>query len=115
VQADPGLAAFTGRPDDRGKFKASTLRNVDRTGPYMHDGRFHTVDQVIEHYNWSVRPHANLDPRLRDFAANGLALPEVPKVALARFLSTLTDNELLENPKYADPFVRDRTVADKTP
>lgn len=103
-RADPGLSAISERLQDRGKFKASTLRNIDRTGPYMHDGRFHTVDQVIEHYNWSVRPHKNLDPRLRDFAANGLALPEVPKVALAKFLSTLTDNDLLQDPKFSNPF-----------
>ncbi|KAA5540041.1 cytochrome-c peroxidase [Roseiconus nitratireducens] len=101
---DPGLGRSTGRRQDLGKFKPSTLRNIAVTGPYMHDGRFHTLDQVIEHYNWSVRPHENLDERLRDFAANGLALPEVPKVALAKFLRTLTDEQLLTDPMYADPF-----------
>jgi cytochrome c peroxidase len=105
---DAGVATHSGRRQDRGKFKPSSLRNIDLTGPYMHDGRFVTVDQVIEHYNWSVNPHENLDPRLEDFAANGLALPEVPKVALAKFLSTLTDKKLLTDPKYSDPFVRDR-------
>ena len=103
--SDAGVASHTGRSQDRGKFKASSLRNIDQTGPYMHDGRFVTVDGVIEHYNWSVRPHKNLDMRLSDFAANGLVLPEVPKVALAKFLSTLTDKKLLTDPKYSDPFV----------
>ncbi|MCO8124516.1 cytochrome-c peroxidase [Stieleria sp. TO1_6] len=102
---DFGVATHSGNARDRGLFKASTLRNIDLTGPYMHDGRFETIDQVIEHYNWSVRPQENLDERLRDFAANGLALPEVPKVALAKFLSTLTDESLLTDPKYSDPFV----------
>ncbi|QEG00844.1 Cytochrome c551 peroxidase precursor [Stieleria maiorica] len=103
---DAGVASYSGRTVDRGKFKASSLRNIELTGPYMHDGRFITLDQVIEHYNWSVRPHENLDPRLADFSANGLALPEVPKVALAAFLATLTDRKLLTDPKYSDPFVK---------
>ncbi len=102
---DGGVGEQTGRATDFGRFKASSLRNVELTAPYMHDGRFITLDQVIEHYNWSVRPHQNLDPRLEDFAANGLALPEVEKVALATFLLTLTDHELIKDPKYADPFM----------
>ncbi len=102
---DAGVGSQSGRMQDRGKFKPSSLRNIAETGPYMHDGRFVTLDQVIEHYNWSVRPHENLDPRLADFAANGLALPEVPKVALAAFLATLTDHALLSDPKFSDPFV----------
>ncbi|MEL6109458.1 MAG: cytochrome c peroxidase [Planctomycetota bacterium] len=101
---DFGVAEASGQETDRGLFKPSTLRNLDVTGPYMHDGRFHTVDQVIEHYNWSVRPHENLDARLQDFMANGMALPEVEKVALAKFLSTLTDQELLTDERYSDPF-----------
>ena len=102
---DFGVGEITGLTSDRGLFKPSSLRNLDVTGPYMHDGRFRLVDQVLEHYNWSVRPHENLDPRLQDFMANGMALPEVEKVALAKFLSTLTDNELLTDPRFADPFV----------
>ncbi|MEO1527269.1 MAG: cytochrome c peroxidase [Planctomycetota bacterium] len=101
---DVGVAERSGKEADRGLFKPSTLRNLDVTGPYMHDGRFHTVDQVIEHYNWSVRPHENLDSRLQDFMANGMALPEVEKVALAKFLSTLTDEQMLTDERYSDPF-----------
>lgn len=104
---DGGVGEQTGRIADIGRFKASSLRNVELTAPYMHDGRFLTLDQVIEHYNWSVRPHQNLDPRLAGFSANGLALPEIEKVALATFLLTLTDHELLVDPKYSDPFVRE--------
>jgi len=65
-----------------------------------------TIEQVVEHYNWSVRPHPNLDPRLADFAANGLALPETEKVALIEFLGTLTDRQILSDPRFSDPFVR---------
>ena len=103
-QADAGVADDTKQAVDRGKFKVPSLRNIQVTGPYMHDGRFHTLDQVIEHYNWSVRPHPNLDPRLEDFAANGLALPEVEKVALTAFLLTLTDQALLNDERFSDPF-----------
>lgn len=108
---DPGVGSVTGHARDRGRFKSSSLRNIAHTGPYMHDGRFHTLDQVIEHYNWSVRPHANLDARLRDFAANGLALPEVPKVALAKFLETLTDDAFLKDPRFSDPWVHEADVS----
>lgn len=104
---DGGVGQHTERQVDFGRFKASSLRNVELTGPYMHDGRFKTLDQVIEHYNWSVRPHRNLDPRLEDFSANGLALPEIEKVALAAFLLTLTDHKLIDDPRYSDPFVRE--------
>lgn len=104
---DEGVAEQTGRAADVGRFKVPSLRNIELTGPYMHDGRFHTLDQVIEHYNWSVKPHPNLDPRLADFAAHGLALPEREKVALTKFLLTLTDRRLLSDPKFADPFVNE--------
>jgi cytochrome c peroxidase len=103
-QVDGGVGAFTSKASEWGRFKSTSLRNVVLTAPYMHDGRFRTLDQVIEHYNWSVKPHRNLDRRLEDFAANGLALPEVEKVALAAFLGTLTDSTFLTDPKFSDPF-----------
>lgn len=106
TDVDTGVAEISGRDSDSGRFKAPSLRNVEVTAPYMHDGRFRTLDQVLEHYNWSVRPHPNLDVRLEDFAANGMALPEVEKVSLGVFLMTLTDRALLEDPRYADPFVQ---------
>lgn len=107
VGKDGGVGKISDRPGDLGRFKVPSLRNIEVTGPYMHDGRFATLDLVIEHYNWSVGPHPNLDQRLQDFSANGLALPEREKVALAAFLLTLTDPELLRDAKFSDPFVRD--------
>lgn len=103
-QVDGGVGAVTSKESEWGRFKSTSLRNVALTAPYMHDGRFRTLDQVIEHYNWSVKPHRNLDHRLEDFAANGLALPEVEKVALAAFLGTLTDPTFLTDPKFSNPF-----------
>ncbi|NND95880.1 MAG: cytochrome-c peroxidase [Pirellulaceae bacterium] len=105
-EADRGVADYSDLAGDVGRFKVPSLRNIQLTAPYMHDGRFHTLDQVIEHYNWSVRPHPNLDPRLDDFAANGMALPEREKVALNQFLLTLTDEPLIADPKFSDPFQR---------
>jgi cytochrome c peroxidase len=67
--SDTGVGGRTGVVKDRGAFKAPSLRNIELTGPYMHDGRFATIDRVLEHYNWSVRPHPNLDPRLSEISA----------------------------------------------
>jgi cytochrome c peroxidase len=103
--ADLGVGGYSGRREDVGAFKAPSLRNIELTGPYMHDGRFPTLNRVIEHYNWSVRPHPNLDPRLHEASAHGLALPEVEKVALIDFLKTLTDHELANDRRFANPFV----------
>ena len=107
---DLGVGGVTNIAADLGAFKVPSLRNVELTAPYMHDGRFTTLDRVLEHYNWSVRPHPNLDPRLHQIAANGLALPEREKVALAEFLKTLTDHKLITDPRFSDPFVS--TIAD---
>ena len=101
---DQGVAEHSGRPEDIGRFKVPSLRNIEATGPYMHDGRFHTLDQVVEHYNWSVRPHPNLDKRLES-AVRGIALPELEKVALTQFLLTLTDQNLLHDERFSDPFL----------
>lgn len=103
---DAGVFVLTEKASDTGAFRVSSLRNVEVTGPYMHDGRFHTLDRVVEHYNWSVKPHRNLDPRLK-FAIDGIAIPEPQKVALVEFLNTLTDRNLLADPKFSDPFVSD--------
>ncbi|MDG2128658.1 MAG: cytochrome c peroxidase [Fuerstiella sp.] len=103
--SDVGLGGRTGADRDMGAFKVPSLRNIELTGPYMHDGRFTTIDRVLEHYNWSVRPHPNLDPRLEQISAQGLALPEQEKVALTAFLRTLTDHALINDPKFSDPFM----------
>ena len=63
---DKGLGDYNGVEGDYGKFKVPTLRNIGLTGPYMHDGRFETLEEVIEHYNTGVIKHDNLDIRLRN-------------------------------------------------
>lgn len=106
--ADVGVGSISGMQHDIGRFKAPSLRCVDVTGPYMHDGRFRTIEAVVEHYNWSIRPHMNLDPRLQKLDNSGIALPQAKIDALVAFLKTLTDQSLLTDPKYSDPF-HDRT------
>ncbi|MCB9296826.1 MAG: c-type cytochrome [Lewinellaceae bacterium] len=105
--ADPGVGAITGNPADIGKFKVPFLRNIALTAPYMHDGRFATLEDVVEHYNSGVNKHQNLDHRLR--APDGdsprrLNLSNDEKAALVAFLETLTDEELVRASRFEDPF-----------
>ncbi len=88
-----------------GMFKVPTLRNIEKTGPFMHDGRFATLDDVIEHYNSGVQNHSSLNQELRD--GNGvkkLNLTQEEKDALKAFLKTYTDDSFIADIKYSDPF-----------
>lgn len=91
---DTGREQITKDPNDRGKFMVPSLRNAARTGPYMHDGRFATLEEVIEHYDHGVTRSATLDPNLaKHLRNNGLGLSPADKQALAAFLHTLTEEE----------------------
>ncbi len=85
---DLGLGKVTGLASDAYKFSTPSLRNISRTAPYMHDGRFATIEEVIEHYNEPIRPSATLDPNLAKHP-KGLKLTAEEKQALAAFLKTL--------------------------
>jgi len=88
-----------------GKFKIPSLRNIELTAPYMHDGRFKTLDEVINHYSHGIQNHPNLDEKFRvNRQAKRLNLSENDKIALISFLKTLTDHNLTSNPKFSDPF-----------
>ena len=106
MTTDRGFGNVTNNPADNGLFKVSTLRNVELTAPYMHDGRFSTLEQVIEHYNSGVKNHPNLSPQLR--LPNGqtrlLNLSNADKAALVAFLRTLTDINITTDAKYSSPF-----------
>jgi cytochrome c peroxidase len=95
---DLGRAGITGRDEDRGKFKTPSLRNIARTDPYMHDGRFGTLERVVEHYAGGVRRSETLDPVLAAQPEGGITLSADDKRALIAFLRTLTDVRL-ENPR----------------
>lgn len=108
--SDDGLFGVTGDEADRGKFKVPSLRNAALTSPYMHDGRFATLLDVINHYDHGVVAQPYLDDRVTaELTVGGtpyqLGLSEEEKAALVAFLGTLTDSTLLTDPRYSDPFV----------
>jgi cytochrome c peroxidase len=101
---DSGRAHISQQPTDAGRFRVPSLRNVARTAPYMHDGRFATLPQVLAHYAHGVRPSRTLDPLLRQPDGRlGLPLTDQEQRELLAFLNTLTDNTLLTNPRFAPP------------
>jgi len=88
---DPGRFSVTARPGDQGKFAVPSLRNVAVTAPYMHDGRFATLEEVIEHYSTGLERSSTLDPNLAKHPNGGVPLSSADKQALVSFLKTLTD------------------------
>lgn len=109
---DSGLEAVTGKSEDKGKFKAPTLRNIALTAPYMHDGRFNTLEEVLDHYNEHVESNATLDILILE-ASNEIITPGEPvklhlttqeKEAIIAFLHTLTDETFITDPAFSDPF-----------
>ncbi len=89
--ADVGRFAVTQRESDRGKFSVPSLRNVSLTAPYMHDGRFNTLEEVIDHYSTGVKRSTTLDPNLAKHPVGGMNLSTEDKAALVAFLKTLTE------------------------
>ena len=89
--SDLGRGRITGKDSDRGKFAVPSLRNVEVTAPYMHDGRFRTLEEVVEHYCTGLRRSATLDPNLAKHPDGGVPLSAADKKALVAFLKTLTD------------------------
>ncbi|MDB6003288.1 MAG: hypothetical protein JWR15_275 [Prosthecobacter sp.] len=91
AEADVGRMKVTQDAADRGKFKTPSLRNVARTAPYMHDGRFTTLEEVVEHYSSGVRRTATLDANLAKHPEGGIQFTAQEKADLVAFLKTLTD------------------------
>jgi cytochrome c peroxidase len=103
---DRGLGAVNNNVLDDGKFKVPSLRNVELTAPFMHDGRFATLEQVVDHYSSGVKAHPNLDPILKTpgGAPRTPNLGAADKAALVAFLKTLTDTKMTTDIKYSNPF-----------
>lgn len=102
---DKGVGGITQRSEDMGLFKVPMLRNVGLTAPYMHDGRFATLEEVVEHYNSGIKNHPNLHPLLKNGnQARQLNLTTEEKSALVTFLKTLTDEESLSHVRFSNPF-----------
>jgi len=99
--ADPGRGEVTGMTLDQGTFSTPSLRNVAVTAPYMHDGRFATLEEVVDHYSAGIRRTKTLDPNLAKHPDGGLGLSEEEKEALVAFLRTLTDDRFAKE-AFAD-------------
>lgn len=103
---DEGLAGTTGNDVDAGKFKIPSLRNVELTAPYMHDGRFETLEEVIGHYSTGISENENLDFRLKELDGSPMVfnVTKAETKALVAFMKTLTDYSMIHNPEYSNPF-----------
>lgn len=98
--SDLGLGAITGDPADNGKFKSPSLRNLAFTAPYMHDGRFATLDDVINHYSEGLQNSPTIDPLMKKVSQGGVQLSAQDKADLKAFLLTLSDYEFIANPNF---------------
>ena len=100
---DVGLAEVTGDPLDNGKFKSPSLRNLASTAPYMHDGRFETLEEVINHYSEGLVYSETIDPLMKNIAEGGAHLTEADKADLKAFLLSLSEPGFNTNPDYQNP------------
>ncbi|WP_229217106.1 cytochrome-c peroxidase [Dyadobacter luteus] len=101
---DLGRGAITGNASDEHKFKVPSLRNVGLTAPYMHDGRYHSLEEVLDHYTDSVQKMPTLDPLLiQPNGKTGIPLSSRDKQALIAFLRTLSDDQFIRDAKLSDP------------
>ncbi len=102
--SNEGRYGYTGMDYDKGAFKTPSLRNVALTPPYMHDGRFKTLEEVVEHYNSGVKFGTYTDPLMMiSSKIGGLKLTTKEKTDLVNFLKTLTDTEYISNPALSKP------------
>ena len=109
---EDGLMTTTQDPAHKGLFKVPTLRNIAVTAPYMHDGRFGTLEEVMAHYNSGIKVSETLSPlileadneKIDPSQSTGLRLQDKEVEAIIAFLHTLTDEQFLTNPKFSSPF-----------
>jgi cytochrome c peroxidase len=99
---DSGREEVTLNPDDRGKFKVPSLRNVEYTGPYMHNGKLNSLQAVLDFYGSGVQMSSTLDPLLTQNAQPGIALTADEKNKIISFLKTLTDEQFLSDRRFSE-------------
>ncbi|HOD10610.1 MAG TPA: cytochrome c peroxidase [Flavobacterium sp.] len=99
---DVGRYRVTELSEDLYKFKVPSLRNIEKTAPYMHDGRFYTLDAVLEHYNNGVVNSETLDSTLNSNSTLGIPLTNNEKTKIIAFLKTLTDNQYLTDKRFSE-------------
>lgn len=102
---DFGFEKVSGNPKDRGKFKVPSLRNVALTAPYMHDGRFNTLEEVINFYSEQVKINSTIDSKMQFAHWGGVHLDSIQKRQLLAFLHTLTDSVLIQNKQWSNPWI----------
>ena len=102
--ADLGYGDITKNPLDNGKFKTPSLRNIVFTAPYMHDGRFETLEEVIDFYSEEVKWSPTIDPLMKKVNQGGIKLTNQQKQNLVAFIKTLTDTTFINNPEFSNPF-----------
>ncbi len=102
VFSDLGFGKITGDPNDNGKFRTPSLRNLVFTAPYMHDGRFGTLEEVINHYSEGLKLSPTIDPLMKKANQGGVQLSPKDKSDLKAFLLSLTDNDFINNPDFQE-------------
>ncbi|MBX2897068.1 MAG: c-type cytochrome [Cyclobacteriaceae bacterium] len=102
-EKDTGRERITEFAGDRGKFKVPSLRNVALTKPYMHDGRFKTLEEVLNHYQSGVKDSETLDPILYSNGVLGIAMTEQERTDILSFLHTLTDESFIRDKRFSQP------------
>jgi len=110
IYKDTGIEMITNLPGDNGRFKVPTLRNIALTAPYMHDGRFASLDEVVEHYSEHIKNSNSLSAFLQNESnvkgSLSLKLSSGEKKDLVAFLNTLTDSTFIKNPEFSNPFLK---------
>jgi cytochrome c peroxidase len=101
---DLGRMLFTANPIDAGKFKIPTLRNIEVTAPYMHDGRFETLEEVLDFYSDGIKNNYAIDPKMTAAHRGGVRLSDQDKKDIIAFLKTLTDSTFLTNAQHSNPW-----------
>ena len=101
--SDLGLGNVTGDPADNWKFKTPSLRNLAFTAPYMHDGRFETIEEVINHYSEGLQNSTTIDPLMKKVDQGGVQLSLQEKADLKAFLLSLSDTDFINNPNFSNP------------
>jgi len=102
---DSGRGSITGISSDNFKFKVPSIRNIEYSSPYMHDGRFNTLDEVINFYSINVHGNSpNIDPLMEFSSQGGVQLDPQERLELKAFLLTLSDPDFINNPAYSNPF-----------
>jgi cytochrome c peroxidase len=106
TSGDQGVGAISGVSNQNGAFKVPTLRNVALSAPYMHDGRFKTLEEVVDHYASGIKSHPNLHAYLKTSNGQPKTMPftQTDKQDLIAFLNTLTDDKLVANQVFSNPF-----------